>query len=85
MAKSLEEVMGTLLKNKTGLYEQYKIKELGIFGSLVRGQEQKRSDIDILVEFEEIPDHAPCIPCYYRNGCCGKADCKSRRLVLQTI
>jgi uncharacterized protein len=56
MNNSLEEIMGTLLKNKTGLYERYKIKELGIFGSWVRREEKKRSDIDILVEFEEIPD-----------------------------
>lgn len=56
MKTSLEEVMETLSKSKRGLFEQYKIRELGIFGSLVRGEERKRSDIDVLVTFEEIPD-----------------------------
>jgi predicted nucleotidyltransferase len=31
----------------------FHIKEIGIFGSFVRGTERDRSDIDILVEFEE--------------------------------
>ena len=56
MKKSLDEITETLLKNKSGLFGEYKVKELGIFGSWVRGEEKKKSDIDILVEFEEIPD-----------------------------
>jgi len=33
--------------------EKHQIKSLGIFGSYVRGEAKKRSDVDILVEFEE--------------------------------
>jgi len=33
------------------LREKYHVKRLGIFGSLVRGQCKRESDIDILVEF----------------------------------
>jgi len=29
------------------------VKEIGIFGSYVRGEEKGRSDLDVLVEFEE--------------------------------
>ncbi|MBI4686137.1 MAG: nucleotidyltransferase family protein [Nitrospirae bacterium] len=32
------------------------MKEIGVFGSYVRGEQKERSDIDILVEFEELPD-----------------------------
>lgn len=32
---------------------EYRVKEIGIFGSYVRGEQKKRSDIDVLVEFEE--------------------------------
>jgi len=32
---------------------KYKVREIGIFGSYVRGEELKGSDIDILVEFKE--------------------------------
>lgn len=56
MKKSLEEVIEALSRSKKGLFEQYKIRELGIFGSLVRGEERKRSDIDVLVTFDKIPD-----------------------------
>ncbi|MCD6542143.1 MAG: nucleotidyltransferase family protein [Thermoplasmata archaeon] len=51
----LEEIQKILAKHKKELYERYKIKEIGIFGSFVRGEEKEGSDIDILVEFEEVP------------------------------
>ncbi len=35
------------------LQEKYQIQTMGIFGSYVRGEEKKRSDVDILVEFTE--------------------------------
>ncbi|MBI4535536.1 MAG: nucleotidyltransferase family protein [Ignavibacteriae bacterium] len=38
------------------LMDEYKIKEIGVFGSVVRGDQRKTSDIDILVDFREIPD-----------------------------
>lgn len=34
------------------LSEQYHIKNIGIFGSVARGEQTKNSDIDILVEFD---------------------------------
>jgi len=47
--KSVQEIKRTLeeLKGK------YKVKEIGIFGSYVRGEQKGKSDLDILVEFEE--------------------------------
>ena len=50
--KTLEEVKAILEANKDNLKEKYKIKTIGIFGSLVRGEQKRRSDIDILVDFE---------------------------------
>lgn len=38
------------------IQKRYKVKEIGIFGSVVRREVKKRSDIDILVEYEELPD-----------------------------
>jgi hypothetical protein len=35
------------------LSKKYKVKEIGVFGSYVRGEQKKQSDLDILVEFEE--------------------------------
>ncbi|MCP8313123.1 MAG: nucleotidyltransferase family protein [archaeon] len=51
--KTLEEIKNILAANKEELRQKYKVKEIGIFGSFVRGEQRKRSDVDILVEFEE--------------------------------
>lgn len=38
------------------LTERYKVKEIGIFGSAVKGRLRNHSDLDILVDFSEVPD-----------------------------
>jgi len=51
--KSLKEIEEILKKSKRELKERYGLKEIGIFGSYVRGEHKKKSDLDVLVEFEE--------------------------------
>ncbi|MGD0954027.1 MAG: nucleotidyltransferase family protein [Methanotrichaceae archaeon] len=34
------------------LRERFKVKEIGIFGSFVRGEQKETSDLDIRVDFE---------------------------------
>lgn len=51
--KTIEEIKKILKENEAILRERFKVKEIGIFGSFVRGEQKKRSDLDILVEFEE--------------------------------
>lgn len=46
----IEEI---LKEYKPVLAEKFKVKSVGIFGSYVRGEEKKESDIDILVDFYE--------------------------------
>ncbi|MDO8127020.1 MAG: nucleotidyltransferase family protein [Candidatus Brocadiales bacterium] len=53
---SVREINKILKGHKEELYRKYKVKEIGVFGSFVRGGQKRRSDIDILVEFEEVPD-----------------------------
>lgn len=48
MRKKIEE---TLKRYKPFLRKKFKVKEIGIFGSYVRGEESEKSDVDILVEF----------------------------------
>jgi predicted nucleotidyltransferase len=48
----LEDIKRKLVEIKPILREKYKVKEIGIFGSYVRGEETPSSDIDILVDFE---------------------------------
>ncbi|MFW9881745.1 MAG: nucleotidyltransferase family protein [Candidatus Thorarchaeota archaeon] len=42
-----------ILKNNNTLLQKYYVKRIGVFGSYVRGEEDDKSDIDILVEFDE--------------------------------
>ncbi|MEM3769417.1 MAG: nucleotidyltransferase family protein [Nitrososphaerales archaeon] len=54
--KKLNEIIQILSFCKKELERKYKVKEIGVFGSFVRGNAKKRSDIDILVDFFETPD-----------------------------
>ena len=51
----LSRVRDILLQNKAELARTYCVKSLGVFGSLVRGEQEDASDIDILVEFVDNP------------------------------
>ena len=51
--KKLRDIEKLLKENKVLLTKQFKVKEIGIFGSVVRGEDKETSDVDILVEFEE--------------------------------
>ena len=49
--KELKEIEKILKEKKPILAERFKVKEIGIFGSLVRGEKKRKSDVDMLVEF----------------------------------
>lgn len=51
--KSIEEIRRILTEQKNYLIVEFKVKDLGIFGSYLRNEQSKTSDIDILVEFYE--------------------------------
>jgi predicted nucleotidyltransferase len=51
--KRIEEIKGILAMHRDELRKRFKVKEIGVFGSYVRGEEKEASDIDVLVEFEE--------------------------------
>jgi len=53
--KALENIICVLKDHKKELAEQYRVSEIGIFGSYVRGKQHKKSDVDILVDFYETP------------------------------
>ena len=47
-----EEVKKILSGNKE-ILRKYKVKSIALFGSYVRNEQRRDSDIDLLVEFEE--------------------------------
>jgi predicted nucleotidyltransferase len=53
--KSHCEIERTLRRNLPELRRRFKVRRIGVFGSVVRGEQHGRSDLDILVEYSETP------------------------------
>lgn len=51
-ALTRDKILDTIRKNRDILLK-YKVREIGLFGSFVRGDQKVRSDIDLVVNFEE--------------------------------
>ncbi|MEW5843637.1 MAG: nucleotidyltransferase family protein [Bacteroidota bacterium] len=51
--KNLYEIKKILKKNKTYLRKKYSVEEIGIFGSFSRGDQNSRSDIDLMVSLKK--------------------------------
>ncbi|MBI2412961.1 MAG: nucleotidyltransferase family protein [Deltaproteobacteria bacterium] len=49
----LKDIRKKLVEYKPALKCHYKVREIGVFGSYVRGEQKKKSDLDILVDFYE--------------------------------
>jgi hypothetical protein len=49
--KDLGEIKKTLSSQKPVFVERSRVKEIDIFGSYARGEQENISDVDILVEF----------------------------------
>jgi len=48
----LDKIRQILKQHKNELKNGYGVKEIGVFGSYVRGEQKAGSDLDILVMFE---------------------------------
>jgi uncharacterized protein len=49
----IEEFKPKVEALKPVLAERFKVETIGLFGSYVRGEQKKKSDLDVLVEFSE--------------------------------
>ena len=49
--KTRQEIFEILSKHLSQIQSEYNVERIGVFGSLVRGEQTPYSDIDILVEF----------------------------------
>ena len=54
--KSFQDIREVIHKNRKNFFRRFKIKELAVFGSFVRGEQKRDSDVDVLVEFSEPVD-----------------------------
>ncbi len=50
-----EGIMERIKEDMPYMRERYKIKNVGVFGSYIRGDNNKEGDVDILVEFNDPP------------------------------
>ena len=48
-----QQILSYLSSNKERLKKEYHLTKIGIFGSIARNEQSKKSDIDLIVEFEE--------------------------------
>lgn len=53
MKLTLDQVRTTINNHLGFLQSEYRVKNMGVFGSVARNQNTKASDIDILVEFSQ--------------------------------
>lgn len=49
--KTFEEITEIIRRHKEDFREKFGVKEIGIFGSYVKGEQDADSDVDILVDF----------------------------------
>ena len=52
---AIAKIIKQLQKEKKTLELDYGVKRLGVFGSYVRNEQKKNSDVDVLVEFSQSP------------------------------
>ena len=50
---SVEAIKKQIQKNKAEISEKYFVKEIGLFGSYIRNEQTKTSDLDIIVDFKK--------------------------------
>ena len=51
--KTIEEIRDQLEALKPALREEFGVETIGVFGSYSRGEQTKKSDVDVLVVFSE--------------------------------
>lgn len=53
--KDLPTFIAKLQELMPQLRDKYHVSSLGVFGSYVRGEQKRGSDLDVLVEFSKVP------------------------------
>lgn len=49
----LDRIKKIIIGEMAYLMSEYGVKEIGVFGSVVRGEQKEESDVDVLVEFSK--------------------------------
>jgi len=54
--KNKDEILKILEELREEIKKKYKVKAIGVFGSVIREEQKETSDIDVLVDFEDDAD-----------------------------
>ena len=65
--KEIDKIISKLNDLKPEIKKRYKVTEIGIFGSYVRNEQTKDSDIDILVDFNDDAEISLLSFCAFQN------------------
>ncbi|MEA5450203.1 nucleotidyltransferase family protein [Leptolyngbya sp. CCNP1308] len=49
---TLQSIQAILRQHLPEVQQKYRVRQIGVFGSFVRGEQTESSDIDVLVEFD---------------------------------
>lgn len=55
MKKDIQEILAELRNLLPYINQKYQVSSIEVFGSFVRNQQDKNSDLDILVSFSKVP------------------------------
>jgi len=58
---SLDSIQQCLRQRQDLFRQQYRITQMGIFGSYARGEQTAASDVDVLVDYEQAPTLAQLV------------------------
>ena len=53
--KKIDRIKKIIIDHKKELNDKFKVRELGLFGSYIRDEQVRGSDLDVLVDFKETP------------------------------
>lgn len=54
--QSTQEILDVIRQSKQHLVSTFKVQEVGVFGSVIRGEQRDDSDIDLLVDLAATAD-----------------------------
>lgn len=54
MNQDIQAKIDHIKEKTTPIFKKYSVRKAGIFGSVVRGEDNTDSDIDLLIDFEKI-------------------------------
>jgi predicted nucleotidyltransferase len=52
---NIQQIKSKITRLKNHLITDFKVSEIGVFGSYVRNEQTNKSDLDVLVDFSEYP------------------------------